>query len=169
MTTLSISPITPAHIASFRECLDTVARERRWLAQVEAPPLERVEGFVRQGIEAGVSQFVALDGERVVGWADIFPAWAAAVAHCGSLGMGVLAPYRRQGLGERLLRACIGKAQLQGLTRIDLEARADNVAALALYRRVGFVQEAVKRRAMRFDGVYFDSVLMSLLADEPGA
>lgn len=169
MTTPIILAITAAHIASFRECLDTVAREKRWLAQVEAPPLERVEGFVRDGIAAGVAQFVAVDGDRVVGWADIFPAWAAAVSHCGSLGMGVLAPYRRQGLGERLLRACIGKAQLQGLTRIELEARADNVAALALYRRVGFVQEAVKRRALRFDGIYFDSVLMSLLASEPGA
>ncbi len=81
-----------------------MAREKRWLAQVEAPPLDRVEGFVRQGIEAGVSQFVALDGERVVGWADIFPAWAAAVSHCGSLGMGVLSTYRRQGLGSLVVR-----------------------------------------------------------------
>ena len=108
-------------------------------------------------------QFVALDGTSVVGWADVFPAWAAAVAHCGQLGMGVLPAWRGRGIGRRLLQACIDKAWAKGLTRIELEARADNHAAIALYRRLGFQHEALKLRAMRFDGVYHDAVQMSLV------
>ena len=77
--------------------------------------------------------------------------------------MGVLPDYRRRGLGEALLRACIAKAKVKGITRVELEARADNVAAIRLYEKLGFVHEALKRNAMRFDGVYFDSVQMSLL------
>jgi len=165
MTTLSICPITPGHIASFRECLDAVAREKRWLAQVEAPPLDRVEGFVRQGIEAGVSQFVALDGERVVGWADIFPDWAAAVAHRGHVGMGLLPAWRGQRIGQRLLQACLDKARLRGLTRIELESRIDNHRAIALYERLGFRREALKVHGMRFGDRYHDTVQMSLLLD----
>lgn len=45
----------------------------------------------------------------------------------------------------------------------QLEARADNLAAIRLYEKLGFVREALKCNAMRFDGVYFDSVQMSLL------
>jgi putative acetyltransferase len=161
-----IVPIALAHADSFRACLDTVAREKRYLAQTEALPLERIQGFVRDSVAHDAVQFVALDGDTVVGWADIFPSWAAAVAHVGQLGMGVLPAWRGRGLGRRLLEACIAKAWAQGLTRIELEVRADNHKAIALYQKLGFVHEALKHRAMRFDGVYHDAVQMSLLMPE---
>jgi putative acetyltransferase len=162
---ISIVPIAESHAASFREGLDIVAREKRYLAQVEAPPLERMQDFVRQSVANDAVQFVALDGGRVVGWADIFPAWPTATAHRGGLGMGVLPEYRGRGIGRRLLEACIAKAWAQGITRIELEARADNAAAIGLYERLGFKREALKRRGMRFDGEYYDVVEMSLLKD----
>ena len=163
MPDVLVGPIAEGHIASFRESLDTVAREKRYLAQVEAMPLDRVRDFVLQGIAADAAQFVALAGDRVVGWADIFPAWAAALAHRGSLGMGVLPEYRGRGIGKRLLEACIARAWSKGLTRIDLESRIDNVNAIRLYEKMGFAREAVKRNAMRFDGVYYDAVEMTLI------
>ena len=160
---VQIVPVAEAHAASYRACLDVVARERRYLAQVEALPLERIEGFVRESVATDAVQFLAIDANQVVGWADIFPSWAHAVAHCGSLGMGVLPAYRGQGIGRQLLQACIAKAWSKGITRIELEVRADNDRAIALYSKLGFVQEARKRQAMRFDGEYFDALLMSLL------
>jgi ribosomal protein S18 acetylase RimI-like enzyme len=159
---ITIAPITLAHAASFHACLDAVAREKRWLAQIEAPPLERIEGFVRDSVAADAAQFVALDGDEVVGWADIFPAWAHAVAHTGTLGMGLLPAWRGQGLGRALLLACIAKARRQGITRITLQARADNTVAVRLYEAVGFQHEARLERAMRFDGMHFDALQMSL-------
>ena len=161
-----IHPISESHAASFRDCLDSVAREKKYLAQIEALPLDRVMGFVRDSVANDAAQFVALDGDRVVGWADIFPHWAHALAHCGRLGMGVLPAYRGRGIGRQLLAACITKAQAKGITRIELEARADNVRAIALYEKLGFVHEVRKRQAMRFDGVYFDAVQMSLVTAE---
>ena len=160
---LRVVPITEAWAAGFHACLDAVAREKRFLAQVEAPPLERVQQFVADGLEKDAVQFVALDGEHVVGWADIFPDWAHAVAHRGHVGMGVQASHRGRGLGTRLLSACLAKAAAQRLTRIELEVRADNAAAIGLYRKLGFVEEARKRWGMRFDGAYFDTVLMARL------
>ena len=163
---VSIIPISLSHAASFHGCLDSVAREKRYLAQVEALPLESIESFVRQSVADDSVQFVAVERERVVGWADIFPKWAHAVAHCGSLGMGVLSSHRGQGIGARLLEACIAKAWAKGITRVELEARIDNVRAIQLYERLGFVHEARKRNAMRFDGVYYDAVLMSLVRSD---
>ena len=163
---LPIVAVQYLHAASYRACLDTVAREKKYLAQIEALPLEKIQGFVKTSVAEDAIQFFALDGGEVVGWADIFPAWAHATSHCGSLGMGVHPRYRRQGLGRRLLAACIDKAWAKGLTRIELEARADNTAAIALYKKFGFEQEALKSHAMRFDGVYFDAVQMRLLRME---
>jgi len=160
---VAVTPIALEHAVGFHACLDAVAKEKRYLAQTRALPLERIEAFVRESVAKDAVQFVALDGSTVIGWADIFPAWADAVSHVGSLGMGLLAAYRGQGVGERLLRACLAKAQAKGIARVELESRADNQRAIRLYERLGFQRETLKRRAMRFDGVYYDSVQMSLL------
>jgi ribosomal protein S18 acetylase RimI-like enzyme len=160
--TIRIVPIAESHAAGFRDCLDTVAREKRYLAQIEALPLERMEGFVRDSVRDDAVQFVALAAkDRVVGWADVFPEWAHAVRHVGTLGMGVHPDWRGRGIGRRLLQACLDKAAAKGLTRIVLEVRADNAAAIALYGQLGFEVEARQRDAMRFDGVYFDALRMS--------
>lgn len=160
-----IVPVQEKYAVSYRDCLDAVAREKLYLAQIEAPPLEAIAAFVKESEATDAIQYFALDEDRVIGWADIFPQWAQAVSHCGSLGMGIHADYRRQGLGQRLLSACIEKAWRKGLTRIELEARSDNVAAIRLYEKLGFKREAIKARAMRFDGIYFDAVQMCLLRD----
>ena len=159
----SIVPVQERYAASYRTCLDVVARERRYLAQIEALPLEKMQGFVRQSVATDAIQYFAIDNEVVVGWADIFPSWAYAVSHCGTLGMGVHPAHRGQGLGRQLLQACIQKAWDKGIARIELEVRADNVRAIALYEKLGFEHEALKPRAMRFDGVYFDALQMRLL------
>jgi putative acetyltransferase len=161
--TVIISSIAESNSVSLHRCLDSVARERRYLGATAGPPLEKVQAFVSENVANDAIQFVALDGKRVVGWADILSPWPDAISHRGTLGMGVLAEYRRQGIGESLLRACIEKAQSKGLTRIELETRADNLPSIRLYEKIGFVREAVKRKAMRFDDEYFDTIQMSLL------
>ena len=63
-----IAPIAQEHIESFHAMLDEVARERRWLAMLEAPPLEELRKHVLGNISGGVPHFVALADARVVGW-----------------------------------------------------------------------------------------------------
>ena len=48
-----IRPIAEDHIASFRETLDVVARERKFLSFLEAPPLEQMRHFVLNNIKEG--------------------------------------------------------------------------------------------------------------------
>ena len=80
--------------------------------------------------------------------------------------MGLLPSYRGRGLGRQLLSACLAKARSNGITRVELEVRADNEHAVKLYECTGFTREALKRHRMRFDGAYHDSVQMSLLFED---
>jgi RimJ/RimL family protein N-acetyltransferase len=163
VSAITVVPIALEHADGIHACIDEVAREKRYLAQTFAKPRADFDAFVRDSVTLDLVQFVALDGDHVVGWADIFPAWADAVKHCGSLGMGVMAAYRGQGIGERLLRACLAKAQTKGMTRVELQVRSDNERAIRLYERLGFAHEGTLRRAMRFDDTYYDALQMSLL------
>lgn len=147
----------------FRTCLDSVARERSYLAQVEAPPLEKVCEFVTQSVEQDAAQYVAVAGEHIVGWCDVFAHWAYALKHVGTLGMGIQAEFRGQGIGRALLVRTLEHALKNGIYRVTLEAREDNHRAIRLYESVGFRHEGRAPCALRFDGVFYAGVTMALL------
>ncbi|GLW90447.1 GNAT family N-acetyltransferase [Actinokineospora globicatena] len=52
--------------------------------------------------------------------------------------MGVHPRWRRRGLGRRVLEHLEHRASALGLTRLVLDTRADQAAAISLYRRSGF-------------------------------
>jgi len=161
---LRIVPTEPRYLDSFRSTLDAVARERQFLALLEAPALERIQHFVGGILERGGVQFFALDkNDQVVGWCDINRHHTEGYRHSGVLGMGLLPDYRGRGIGTRLAVASINEARMNGIERIQLTVFASNRNAITLYRKLGFVEEGVRRRARLLDGRYDDSVEMALL------
>jgi RimJ/RimL family protein N-acetyltransferase len=160
---VAIVPLAAQHIESFHSALDVVARERRYLLLLEAPPLENTREFVLGSLAGGNPHFVALANGNVVGWCDIRRQPFASVAHRGALGMGIVPPYRGQGIGLRLLAATVEKAAQAGFTRVEFEVRTDNERAIALYEKFGFVREGVVRLAVRIDGASVDAIAMAMM------
>lgn len=158
-----IVPLAESHFASLREALDSVAREKRFLALTQAPPADEAFAFYRNTLENDHAHFVALRGGSAVGWCDVLPLFGQARQHVGVLGIGLVKEARHQGLGALLVQRTIAKAWAKGLTRIELTVRADNHNARALYERLGFQHEGLERRAFRVDGVYHDCHAMALL------
>lgn len=164
-STIVIEPIREDHVEGFRDALDIVAREREYLIFLEAPPIEAMLAFVRGNIEAGHPHMVAVADGKVVGWCDIRRGARDAESHCGTLGMGIVPGYRDRGLGKRLIIATLDAAKAAGLHRVELNAHAHNLRAIALYERVGFKHEGIASDAVKIDGRYIDSVKMALLFD----
>jgi len=158
-----IVPIAQAHIDGFRSVLDRVARERRYLAFLEAPPPEGVREFILNLIRANHIQLVALAGEEVVGWCDALPGSRPVHRYTATLGMGIVAGHRRRGLGLRLIRATLDAAWRHPYARVELHVRENNAAAIALYEKVGFEREGRLRRDVFVDGVWENSLIMAIL------
>ena len=158
-----IVPLAERHIEGFHAVLDSVAREGKYLAFVEAPPLEKLRKFVHAQREQTLPQFVALVDGHVVGWCDISSLNRPLFAHAGMLGIGILAEHRGRGIGEALLRAALDSAKARGLTRVELTVRQRNVGAAALYRKLGFEVEGVKKRGVKQGEEYEDLICMALL------
>ena len=159
----SVVPIAEEHIEGFTAALDSVARERRYLARFEAPAAEDVRKYVRENIAKRVPHFVAVGDGSVIGWCDIARKPQPAFAHSGVLGMGVVSDFRGQGIGRALLNATLQAAKSIGISRIELTVRVDNERAKRLYESGGFVVEGLCRGHMRVDGEFQDSWLMALL------
>jgi ribosomal protein S18 acetylase RimI-like enzyme len=163
MVSVEIVPITQDHIESFHRSLDFVARERRYLAFLEAPSFESTRAFVLHNIEHGYPQLVAVSAGEVVGWCDVIPNPRPIFAHVGVLGIALLPEFRRQGLGGRLIRQTLDAARDFGLRRVELTVRESNTVAIELYRKIGFTTEGLRRNRILVDGIYENQILMGAL------
>lgn len=119
-----------------------------------------VEGFVRDADDASLFALAERDGE-VVGSASLRQMRGALIRHVGVLAVGVHPEHQRLGIGRALMEALVAHAEHRGLTRLELYVRADNPRARALYRGLGFEEEAVRRAFVRTpEGAMVDDIIM---------
>jgi putative acetyltransferase len=158
-----IVPTAEEYFEGMRQVLDTVAREKRFLAFLQAPPVEEAFAFYRNSLAKDHCHFVAVEDDAVVGWCDIQPTHGEARAHVGTLGIALAPAARHRGIGSELMKAVLAKAGAKGLSRIELTVRTDNLNAKALYKRFGFAVEGIRRRDICVDGEFFDTYAMALI------
>jgi ribosomal protein S18 acetylase RimI-like enzyme len=159
---VEVRPTRTSDVASLCEAVNAVAAEKWYLATVDGFSLEQTGAFVKQIVESSLPQVLAVVQDTVVGFCDIVPNTAKGFTHVGRLGMGVRPEWRRQGIGRRMLGACLALARSAGLERVELEVFADNVGAVRLYESFGFTREGVKVRGRKLEERYQDVNLMAL-------
>lgn len=157
---------TPEDADAVAACVDAVSRERRYLGNTVGFNGEQTRAFIASLAEIGGIQKVVVADDRIVGWCDVSPLPFEGMRHVGRLGMGLLPPYRGQGLGRRLVREVLTYVFSKAVTRVELEVYALNTIAIALYEKEGFVLEGRKRQARFLDGVVDDIVIMGCLRYE---
>jgi ribosomal-protein-alanine N-acetyltransferase len=92
-----------------------------------------------------------LDGEGVFGFVvrDEDPAGVlvcrALAGEAEILTVGVAPWARRKGVAQALMAAAVGAARSAGAADMFLEVDVDNVPALALYERLGFVRSGLRK------------------------
>lgn len=139
--------------------VDSVSRERRFLANTEGFPIEATRTFINSVRAAGGIHIVGIESDEIVGWCDIVRHTFEGMRHAGRLGMGVRRDRRSTGIGRKLLEAATEKAQGSGIERIELEVFASNYPAIRLYESVGFVLEGRKVAGRKLDGCADDILL----------
>lgn len=105
---------------------------------------------------SGVYVAVALIAEERAGYADM----RIIAGEAEIYSIAVAPEFRRQGIGEELLRHLTDRSRELGLSRVLLDVRAGNEAAMQLYAKLGF-REVGRRKAYYAKGGE-DAVLMNL-------
>ena len=112
------------------------------------------EGIVAGGVGVARCLMVAEEGGEVVGFSV-----GKFVAGVGEIeNVVVAAAWRGRRVGGELCEAVVGWARGVGAVAMELEVREGNLAARALYRRMGFAETG--RRAGYYSGPVEDAVLM---------
>jgi len=153
---------TLKYALSFNKAVETVARERKYLATINGFNLEATQKFIQMVEEKNLAQFYAIKDDEVIGWCDIIPKSQEGFKHTGVLGMGVIKEFRGRGIGKTLIIMALKHAkEVNGLEIVKLEVFESNMNALKLYEKMGFSVEGRKLKARKLDGVYDNIILMS--------
>lgn len=100
---------------------------------------------------------------EIVGHIDIRPYPNKYSNHRALLGMGVGSQYRRRGIGERLLKSMLEWMRKNtAIEYLDLWVMSDNIPAIALYQKSGFIVCGDIKDMYRFDGKSIPESMMSL-------
>lgn len=111
---------------------------------------------------AGAISLVAVSGEEVLGQLGLHIEQNPRRKHVAHIGMAVKTNARRQGVADALMRAAIEIAeQWQAISRIELSVYTDNLAALALYEKHGFIKEGQCKNYAFRNGQFVDVYIMA--------
>jgi len=138
------------------ELFAAVAEERDGIAS--EPPVD-VGARTRAFAETISGSIVAIAAGGIVGSLHV-----ETQRTVGEIGMLVARPWRGRGVGTALMHAALEKARREGLHKLSLEVFPHNAAAIALYRKFGFVEEGRRRQHYRrANGELWDSIVMGLI------
>ena len=138
------------------ELFAAVAEERDGIAT--EPPVD-IDSRTEQFAMSAPSTIVAVAGGEIIGSLHL----ETSRHGFAEIGMQVAHPWRGRGVGSALLAAAIEKARAEGSHKLSLEVFPHNEAALALYRRFGFVDEGYRRKHYRrASGELWDAIVMGL-------
>jgi len=139
------------------ELFAAVAAERTGIAS--EPPVDIEQRTTQFSASIAESMIAAAADGQIVGMIHV----EISRFGFGELGMLVDREWRGCGVGSALLQAAIAWARDQGLHKLCLEVFAHNSAAIALYRKCGFVEEGRRvKQYRRASGELWDSIVMGL-------
>jgi RimJ/RimL family protein N-acetyltransferase len=164
---MRVRPIADEDVEELGRGFKVVVDEKRWLGVQPPVTAEGMAARLRELTAEGRRFLVLEDDEAeppaLVGLLDIHPTRTRGVE---ALGMWILPGHRGRGGGRMLLEAMI-EARPPDIHKIELEVWPHNDAAIALYERMGFEREGLRRdHYPRRDGRLHSSLIMARLFPE---
>jgi RimJ/RimL family protein N-acetyltransferase len=146
-----------AYIEAFQaeEC-DTIVH---WSPPTD--PGQNSEKLCKRDGEGAVAIVAEEDG-KIMGHIETSVPRGEEIRHTCELGMIVLEKYRRRGIGTRLLQSLLDWAHSRSLSIVELHVYSINGPAIAMYTRLGFVEDGRTKNGVRLrNGMYCDMIHMS--------
>jgi GNAT superfamily N-acetyltransferase len=146
--------VAAVHVQADRETYQPI-----FGARFEAVDIDRSQLRWDTALGAGDVLLVALEDDRVVGFAHATPSWMSALY--------LLATHVRRGIGLGLLVALCEALRARGVGEIGFKAVADNVNAIAFYEAVG--AKIAGRETQGEGSAAWEDILFTLVTDAPAA
>jgi ribosomal protein S18 acetylase RimI-like enzyme len=125
---------------------------------------EKWQERLSASVEGKTIQLFALDGNRLVGIIGAYFEEGAKFKHIAKIsGLYVKDEYRGQGIGRQLMEAVLAAIRKQpGILKAKITANPGQIAAVGLYKCLGFEEAGTARRDLRVGEKFYDLVELEL-------
>ncbi|MEI9917454.1 MAG: N-acetyltransferase family protein [Bacteroidota bacterium] len=105
------------------------------------------------------SRLVALDNDKVIGWAALSPVSERRVyVGVAEVSVYISASHRGKGVGGKLLRELISSSEANNMWTLTAGIFPENEASVALHKKHGFRIIGTRERVGKMNGVWRDTV-----------
>ena len=127
-----------------------------------AGDIHEVEEFIKRiSSDSKSVMYFAWKNDDIVGCANI-SGMKRRMSHRANFAISVVKSEWGSGIGSALLEKCISFAKDNGIEIINLDTRSDNLRAISLYKKFGFVKIGQMPAFSKINGEYIDADLMYL-------
>ena len=157
-----VRPATPNDAQGMMENINAVGAEIDWIiTEGVGSDVEREREWIAQYDGAGSVLYVAEADGRIVGQADVAAGRWPKETHVGTIGVAIQAGWRDAGLGRAMMERVLEWMRDRQFRKACLSVFSTNARAIALYRKLGFEVEGVRKRQFRVRDAWVDEVLMA--------
>ena len=148
--------------------IESVLAEAEYLVttlddDMEDYSIAKINERIKKHIENEGNLFVVAEiDEQIVASADLHNGERKRIKHVGTFGVTVVRDFRRLGIGEALIQSIIDWVSNNPIIeKIGIGVFANNIKAISLYKKLGFVEEGRKVKEIEIGpDNYVDSILM---------
>lgn len=127
-----------------------------------AGDIHEVEAFIKRiSSDSKSVMYFAWKNDDIVGCANI-SGMKRRMSHRANFAISVAKSEWGSGIGSTLLEKCISFAKDNEIEIINLDTRSDNIRAISLYKKFGFVKIGRMPAFSKINGEYIDADLMYL-------
>ncbi len=157
----------PADATAISALLGQIGTFEGTLQLPDMPIASRLDTYQR--VDPQGCRLVALDAGEVIGFAGLHVQHPGLRrSHVRSLAIALAPQGQGRGVGKMLMARVLDWADnWSGVLRIELMVQVDNERAIALYQRLGFVEEGRHKGYALKNGRYIDSLSMARLHPNP--
>lgn len=100
-----------------------------------------------------------IDG-KIAGSATLDRSDLKKLNHNVTFGITILKEYCGLGIGSILMEKVIEWTKSEGVEKIELEVFENNISAIKLYNKFGFIEEGRRKKMIKTDEGYLDMIIM---------
>ncbi|WP_245339309.1 GNAT family N-acetyltransferase [Paenibacillus shirakamiensis] len=157
-----MSSVITVRLSEFRDAMQLVDIDNEvWNSTNSPGSLEPVssEEFLHRNPPG--SQFVAIDGERIVGYLGFCtPTAMKSNAHVLDIYIAIHPQWQRRHIGQTLMDRIKLHALALGKRKLSLRVLSSNDQALRFYQTCGFLEQGRLIEEFNVEGTYVDDILL---------